>query len=334
MKFDAVVGNPPYQLEGGSGGTNDSPIFQHFCNAAEAVESGFVSMIIPSKWFTAGRENLLGEFRRGMLRNPHLAKLVAFVNSRELFPSVEIKGGVCYYLISRDRVGLCEYELHEGGSVSSCKRDLSVFDIFIRNTKLSAIVEKVVAKAKTEGCGFVDSMISSDTPFGIPTNPKDSKKTPFDVRDTKTEKYNVALHYLEKNHRVKGYVKSRDIKKNSEDVKFDKVFIPKAGGSGADPNVLGAPIVASKNSVCSQTYLYAKFPAKVQAENFVTYLQTRFLRVLVSAVKVTQDALSRVYQFVPIQDFSEPWDDAKLYRKYGITKEEQKFIESMIKPMA
>ena len=158
-------------------------------------------------------------------------------------------------------------------------------------------------------------------------------ETPFDVKDEKMATYDVTVHYLDKNHRMKGYVKRADIKKNSDDVKFDKVFVPKAGGSGADALALGEPILAGKNSVCSQTYLYAKFSSRQNAENFISYLRTKSLRALVSAIKVTQDALSRVYQFVPMQDFSEPWDDAKLYKKYKLTREEIAFIESMIKPM-
>ena len=124
-----------------------------------------------------------------------------------------------------------------------------------------------------------------------------------------------------------------DIHKNAGDVGSVKVFVPKAGGAGSDPVVLGCPILAHKNSVCSQTFLYAKFDSELEATHFISYLKTRLFRLLVSGMKVTQDALSRVYRFVPLQDFTQEWTDAKLYAKYGITKEEQKFIESMIKPM-
>ena len=214
-------------------------------------------------------------------------------------------------------------------------RDLSESDILIRDPRLAQIVAKVLTCAKRLGEEhFVSEILSGDTPFGIPTNPSKSSKTPFPTSETCNQDFNVRLDLLDdKLKRIVAYVRRSDIKKNSQDIDFAKVFIPKAGGSGNDPMVLSNPIVAPKGSVCSQTFIYAKFNTKQEAENFAGYLKTRFLRVLVSARKITQDALSKVYSFVPMQDFSEPWTDEKLYAKYGITKSEQKFIESLIKPM-
>ena len=343
LKFDAVVGNPPYQLMGGSGGTNDAPIFQYFCQSATALRSRYVSMIIPAKWFAAGRESQLRDFREQMLNSGRIRKLFAFSDSHSLFPSAEIKGGVCYYLEDSDYKGNCEYTLEENGETITSNIALNEFPVFIRNPKVAAIVKKVRDRAIKDGVGFVDSIISADTPFGIPTNPSESKKTPFAVSDKKTSEFDTIVYYLVKGKRVTGYVRGRDIVKNAADVKFDKVFIPKAGGSGADPYVLSKPELAPKKSVCSQTYLYAKFDSKYDANVFVSYLRTKFFRFMVSSLKITQDALSKVYAFVPLQDFTSKSDidwsrsvselDAQLYAKYGITKPEQKFIESMIKPM-
>lgn len=333
MKFNAIVGNPPYQERGGSGGSNDAPIFQCFGKVANDLKSDFVSLVIPAKWFAAGRENLLGEFRRNMISDKRLGQIDVYVNSRELFPTVEIKGGVCYYLRGVKAFEKCRYVLHEGGAIEVSSRKLDAFDILIRNPRLAEIVENVVSKTRAEGGGFVDTIISSDTPFGIPTNPKESKKTPFDVSDIKKGNYDVELHYLDHNHRMIGYVKLSDITKNKGDVKYYKVFIPKAGGSGADAVVLGEPIVAPQNSVCSQTYLYAKFDKLREAKNFVTYLKTKFVRALISSIKVTQDALSRVYQFVPIQDFDKPWTDEDLYTKYKLSGPERDLINKMIATM-
>ena len=133
--------------------------------------------------------------------------------------------------------------------------------------------------------------------------------------------------------RIVAYVRRSDIKKNSQDIDAYKVYIPAAGGSGNDPNVLSNPIVAPKCSACSQTFIYAKFDTKREADNFAGYLKTRFFRILVSARKIDQHAPSKVYSYVPMQDFTESWTDEKLYAKYGITESEQKFIESLIKPM-
>ena len=332
MKFSAVVGNPPYQQMGGSGGSNDAPIFQLFCNIASKIQPSYISMIIPSKWFSGGRDSLLKDFRDRMLNERHLQKLVAYSNSSDIFSNVEIKGGICYFLENPKYVGDCEYSLVQDGEVKTLPLALNTFDILIRDPRLATIVKKV-RDCVPAGSSFVDSIISSDTPFGIPTNPRDSRKTPIDVSDTKSEEFSVPLFFLEHGTRKYGYVRIQDVTKNKQDIPYPKVFIPKAGGSGNDSLILGQPAVALPNAVCSQTFIYAKFQLKEEATNFVTYLRTKFFRVLVSAAKITQDALSGVYRFVPIQDWSKSWSDAELYQKYHLAQDEIDYIESMIKPM-
>ena len=344
--FDAVVGNPPYQLMGGSGGTNDAPIFQYFADAASSITTHFVSLIIPAKWFAAGRESQLKAFRERMLGCGHIRKLFAFADAHFLFPTAEIKGGVCYYLEDREHDGKCEYSLNENGKTDTATIAMNEFPIFIRNPRTAAIVRKVVGARQCDGRDeTVSTIISADTPFGIPTNPGESKKTPFAVSDKKTTEFDTALYYWKGGKRIVGYVRGKAITKNASDVKLDKVFIPGAYGAGESfpHQILGEPEVAPKKSVCSQTYLYAKFNSHEEATNFSSYLKTRFFRILVCAAKVTQHAQDRVYRFVPLQDFTSRSDidwsrpvseiDAQLYAKYGITKSEQKFIESMIKPM-
>lgn len=333
MKFNAIVGNPPYQVMGGSGGTNDAPIFQEFAKAASKLSPSYITLIMPSKWFSGGRENLLGSFRRDMLTGGHIRKMVAFTNSNDIFPTVEIKGGICYYLEEGQYNGVCDYVMVQNGKSVSAMRDLNEHDIFIRDTQLANIINKVQARAKKDGVGMVEDIVSSDTPFGIPSNPKVSSKNPIDVSPTRNQEYNVELLYIDHLTRTIEYVREKDIVKNANDIQYPKVFIPKAGGTGNDSKVLGTPTIGKPGSVCSQTFLYAKFETEVEANNFISYLKTRFLRILVSAIKTTQDAMSGVYHFVPLQDFSEPWTDEKLYAKYGITPDEQAYIESLIKPM-
>ena len=136
-------------------------------------------------------------------------------------------------------------------------------------------------QARTENRGVVESIISSDTPFGIPTNPKTSKKHPFDVSDEQTNEFDIKLYYWGHNVRLTGFVRRTDIRKNSDDIDAIKVFIPKAGGSGNDQIVLGEPILVDTPAVCSQTYLYAKFDTVTEAQNFISYLKTRLFRLLV-----------------------------------------------------
>jgi hypothetical protein len=340
MNFNAIIGNPPYQLEGGSGGSNDSPIYQFFADLANKVSYNYISLIMPSRWFAAGREHLLGAFRNEMINNKSLQKLCVFSDGSDVFTNVEIKGGICYYCINKSYSGACEYVLHENSTIEKQNRNLSDFEVIIRNPKLSEIVKKVCA---INTSATVDTIISNDTPFGISSNPKSSKKNPLSVYNDSSDEHNVQLFHIEKLVRKVEYVDRNLITKNKEYIDKYKVFIPGAAGSGNDAYVLGKPIFAPKNSVCSQSFLFAAFDDEIQAKNFIKYLYSKFLRALVSSIKISQSGPNRVYRFVPVQDFTENSDidwsksvaeiDAQLYKKYNLTPDEITFIETMIKPM-
>ena len=335
MCINIAVGNPPYQDEGGSGGTNDAPIYQKFCGIAKDTSSSMSTLVIPSKWFTGGREHLLGEFRKDMLKSGKISHIVNYSIAEELFDGVQIKGGVCYFVRDKHHQGNCTYTLKKGNITESAVVSLDDFDILIREPRLANIVKRVVNQAYNEGANFVDSIISSDTPFGIPTNPAKSKKMRLTVSSTKMSDNDIELFYLQGTKRTIGYIDKNCIEKNKQDIEEYKVFVPAAYGAGENypHQILGVPEYGGKNSVCSQTYLYAAFTSELEAKNFITYLKTKFFRLLVSAIKITQHAQSSVYKFVPMQDFSHPWTDEMLYEKYGITDDEKKYIESMIKPM-
>lgn len=341
MRFDVIIGNPPYQDKGGSGGTNDASIYQNFCQIAFDTNPNYTSMIIPSRWYTGGRENLVGEFRNRMLTSKHVMKLVSHTNAKDLFPNAEIKGGCCYFLYAKSYCGKCEYELNRDGVKIITERDLGQFNILVREPILAEIVERILSQSDS----FVDSLISSDTPFGIPTNPKASSKSHIEIYEQKDKEHEVALYWIKRNRRCMGYISRESIKKNVLDISKPKVFIPEAYGAGESfpHQIIGIPEIAFADSVCSQSYLYVAFGTKTEAENFAKYLHTKFLRVLVSASKVSQHAMSKVYRFVPAENFTADSDvdwnksipeiDAQLYAKYGLTAEEIDFIESMIKPM-
>jgi hypothetical protein len=333
MNFDIILGNPPYQEMGGSGGNNDAPIYQLFVKKAEQLKPDYMSLIIPARWFAAGRENLLGDFRKEMLENKHLKKMVVYPDASELFDNVEIKGGVCYFLLNSHTYTDCEYTLVKKGVEETERRQLDAFDILIRETKLSKIVEKVEAARKKDKINSVESIISADTPFGISSNPRTSKKTPFSVYKTNNSEHNTLLYHIENQKRKIEYCKREDITKNGQDIDRFKVFITGTGGSGNDDIVLAQPEFAPENSVCSQSYLYAAFDTELEAKNFIKYLKTKFFRILVSAMKITQSAPRRVYRFVPLQDFNEEWTDEKLYDKYNLSQEERNFINNKIRTM-
>lgn len=343
MNLNIIIGNPPYQDMGGSGGTNDSPIYQYFYMSAKELDPVLGCFITPSRWFAAGRDNLLGDFRKDMLQSGNTRIMVASVDSKRFFPSVEIKGGSCYFLTDYEHTGTCDYTLIlDNKEEISAKLDLDKFEILIRDPRIAKIVEHVISQVEDEG-KMVDSLISSDTPFGIPTKPANNKKQSFGISVDKSEDNEVVLYYIENLVRKNAYLSRDKITKNKNDIDKPKVFVPEVGGSGKDQQVLGIPLYAPAPSVCSQSYLYTAFDTEEEALNFLKYLKSKFLRILVSARKITQHATSRVYCFVPAQNFTNNSDidwskpiseiDAQLYKKYDLSDEEIRFIESMIKAM-
>ncbi len=344
MKFDAIVGNPPYQIEKGAGGNNDAPCFQYFVIQAQDLNPKYSSLIIPAKWFAAGRENLLGQFRQDMLNNKHLRKLITFTDAKFLFNNVEIKGGLCFYLMDFSYAGPCQYTLYQGNLIETVSRTLNDFDILIRFPILNQIIKDVFTRIKNNK-KTVESIVSSDTPFNISSNPETSKKNPIKIYTETSSTHNTMCFYITKAKRQVGFIDATKITKNTKDINKYKVFIP--GGYGAGESfphqILGQPEYAPQNSVCSQSYLYVPFNTAQEAKYFIKYLKTKFFRALVSAVKITQSAPNRVYKFVPIQDFSDKSDidwsqsiddiNRQLYKKYNLDNKEIGFIEQMIKPM-
>ena len=257
--------------------------------------------------------------------------MIAYTDSHDIFPTVEIKGGLCYYLRDSQYAGDCIYSLVKDGHRQAAERNLGDFDVLIREPILAEIVKKVMDNHPTT----VDSLISGDTPFGIPTNPKASKKSNYVIFDAPSATATTRVFYIEGNERKNGYIDKTTIVKNVAAIDSEKVFIPEAYGAGESfpHQILGVPEYGGENSVCSQSYLYAAFKDGIEANNFISYLKCKLFRALVLAVKISQHAPSKTYRFVPIQDFSKPWTDAELYAKYGLTDEEIAFIEATIKPM-
>jgi site-specific DNA-methyltransferase (adenine-specific) len=323
MQFDVIIGNPPYQMAGGAGGTSDSSIYHLFVQQALKLESRFVSMVLPSRWMAGGRG--LDDFRAEMLSGGHIRSLTDFPDSAAAFPGVQIKGGICYFLWDRDQTGRCDVtRVNEGVEHLQTNRELGEFDVFIRDERALGILRKVIAKAEPS----VVSLLSGDTPFGIATN--------FENWTVKPGADKIPLHLIHQSKRTIGFAKRSLIKKNSDSLDVWKVLAPKAYGAGETfpHQILGKEIVASPPSVCSQTYIVvAPFESEKAATSFASYYRTRLFRFLVSLRKITQDALRSTYTWVPQQPWDRVWTDVELYKKYSITDDEIAFIESMIRPM-
>jgi site-specific DNA-methyltransferase (adenine-specific) len=320
MKFDVIVGNPPYQLNDGGGmGTSATPIYQKFVQQAKKLNPRYLSMIIPSRWFAGGKG--LDEFREEMLNDNRISKIVDFFDSTECFPGVDISGGVCFFLWEKEYSGICEVTsiLKEKRSIMERPLLEKDCDSFIRFNEAISILRKIQS-FKEES---ILKQISSRKPFGLIAAVK-SFENPF--------KDSVKLYSYPKN----GYISRKQITQNIQWVDEYKVFIAKAYGErGSFPyRVIGKPFVGEQNSCSSETYLViGPYSTEKKTENVISYINTRFFRFLVLFKKNTQNAAKGVYSFVPSQNFEESWTDEKLYQKYGLTAEEIEFIESMIRPM-
>lgn len=319
MKFDVIIGNPPYQLQDGGFSASAMPIYQKFVEAAMAMNPRFISMIIPSRWFAGGKG--LNDFRAMMLANKRLKVLVDHPNAEDCFPGVEIKGGVCYFLWDRKHNGDCEVvSVLDGEEVSRAKRGLDEHDVFIRFNESIDIIKKVKAKSEST----LDKKVSSMKPFGFRTFFKDYKKTEF--------KDSVKIYA---NNEI-GWVAKNKIEINKEWINKYKVLLSMAygAGSGFPHQITGKPILADKNSCCTETYLVVDmFDDKKKAENFVKYVNTRFFRFFVSLKKNTQHISKERFSFVPDLDMSVEWTDEKLFKRYEITETEREFIKSIVREM-
>jgi len=323
MQFDVIIGNPPYQMKGGAGGTSDSSIYHLFIEQAKKLEPKFLSMVVPSRWLAGGRG--MDEFRKEMLTSGHLRNLTDFPDSGEAFPGVQIKGGVCYFFWDSAYNGTCNVtRLSCGVEHFQPNRALGEFDIFVRDERALGILRKILAMKELS----ILSLISGDTPFGIATN--------FQEWNEKRASGQIPLHLIERGKRTVGFMKRDRIQKNAAVLDTWKVLVPEAYGAGESfpHQILGTEIVAAPPSACTQSYLViSPFQSERASRSFSSYYRTRFFRFLVSLRKITQHALRSTYSWVPQQSWNRSWTDEALYEKYGITKAEIAFIESMIRPM-
>ena len=322
MKFDVIVGNPPYQIADGGGGkgTSASPIYQLFVNQAFRLKPRYVSMIIPSRWFSGGKG--LDAFREQMLNSRNFRALVDNTNALELFPGTQIKGGVCYFLWDKNYDGPCKVtQIEDGVKSESSERFLNEHgNVFVRFNKATPILEKVLAKSTM----FFEEVVSSSKPFGMRSNFKDFSSKPG---------ANIFTIYSLDG---KQYVKRNFITNNFELVPKWKTLLPKSGpgNDGYPHKILGEPFVAEPGSCCTETYLViASFDSEQEAENLRKYLRTKFARFMIALVKNTQNLARGGFRFLPVLNMEEEWNDEKLFSYFGINHDEIEFIDSIVRPM-
>lgn len=319
MKFDAVVGNPPYQVMDGGNKASASPIYQFFVEQSKNLNPKYVSMVIPARWYSGGKG--LDQFRADMLNDRRMAKLIDYTNSLDCFPNVDIAGGVCYFLWDSVHNGECNFKNISNGTESAIDKYLNEFDTLIRYPIADKIIRKVLAKKE----GTLASIVSSRKPFGLATNVR-----PMDSGDL-TLRYNGGTGKFERS----------SVKVGIEIIDSWKVMISYLSAEHAgqpDKNgqfkILSTTEILPPKTICTETYLIAgSFTSETEAQNYYNYLKTKFVRFLIGQIAVSQHITKSSFSFVPMQNFSKPWTDAELYKKYGLAEEEIAFIESMIKPM-
>ena len=340
MRFDAIVGNPPYQENVSSGTENSSlskQLYPHFIKAAILLKPNYLSMITPSRWFTGdAQDKSFLKLRDFIKRNNHISVIHNYKNAGHLFPGVEIKGGVNYFLWVRNYDGQVIFVNYYENYKDSQTRDLFLEDIDIIISDSDDI--DIINKLKNNSFASLSQITTGRNAFGIIGKQSILNKISFT-----NEKPGYARLRC-KDNEIR-YIKPEIILKNIDIFNKYKVFISKsAGAPHSDNKIIGFPYIGKPGEACTDSlFPIGKFETLNEAENLQKYMKTKFLRYMVSIMKSSQNVTQLVYRFVPVQDFSSSSDivwtqsireiDQQLYRKYGLSQEEIGNIESRVKPI-
>ena len=327
MKFDVIIGNPPYQIgmDDGKGNrtANITPLYNLFVEKAISMNPRYVVMITPSRWFAGGKG--LIDYRDRMIADRHMRVLVDNPKLYDVFPQAEIKGGVSYFLWDREYDGDCEFSTRIDGVIrDTAKRDLrSGNGVVLRDNFAAQIVEKIASDSFEKGS--LADLVSARDPFGqtIKTNFKGAEDIPF--------KGSIPLVFINK----VGHIQRDVLERNQEWVDRWKVLIPMAGdGHGREVSfVIGEPVALAPGSACTQSYLVAgTFDSRTETENYAYFLTTKFVRFLVLQRKISQHLTNTRFAFVPLLDMTKRWTDSELYEQFKLTPEEIAYIERVIGP--
>ncbi len=314
--------------DGGGVGSSAVPIYDKFVRIAKRLKPRYLTMIIPARWYTGGRD--LDAFRESMLTDNSVKELYDFTNSSDCFSGVEIKGGVCYFLWERGYQGVCKVT-----SKSNMKKTSTVFrplledgmSDFIRRNESVSIIKKV-KKFNEE---TFDKIVSANDPFGFDVRIKggyERIKPTFSHREDLTK---IPFYYQGWRKDGLGFIDRGLIKKNLSIVSKSKILIPKAWGTGELGSDKLHPILVEGNSCSTETYLIITSDySKTELSNICFYINTKFFHFLTLTLKNTQNAMKKVYSLVPLQDFTRKWDDKDLYKKYSLSSDEIDFVESNV----
>jgi site-specific DNA-methyltransferase (adenine-specific) len=318
MKFDVIIGNPPYQLDTGGSGRQAKPIYQKFVSQAKKLNPRFLVMIIPARWYSGGFG--LNDFRKEMLNDKSIRTLVDFENASEVFPGVDIAGGVCYFVWDRDYSGDCVVKNYNDGSV--LKRPLNEHEIFIRRSEAIQVIRKIRDKHHK----FLNQMVSPIRPFDLPTN--------YRPRDD-----GIPCRYIQKigvRYAAKG-----DVLDSLNILNKWKLLIPKAPIAGQtdfskpirfyhDRNTLVSP----PGECCTESWIVAgSFDSEKEVLSFKSYLFTKVVRYLILQTVISQDVNRKNFAFVPaLTKYEGCYTDNGLINEWGINEDEWNIIDERILP--
>ena len=322
IEFDAIVGNPPYQVMDNGGSSSATPIYNIFVNIAKKIKPHVISMITPSRWFAGGKRGL-DAYRNEMMKDKHISHLFNFTNGKDCFPSSST-GSVNYFLWNNDYNGDCEFHTLHKGKEDTLLRPLDEFEIVVGNNKAISILHKVIDKSSR----FFQDSVKPYKPFGLRSY----------ARGEKTKFENSLKLYSSEGI---GYIAEDEVTACKDIIPEYKIMTSKLLAEHAgEPDKTGRYRVLSKTlviepySICTESYLIlASFPSEEHVKNCFSYCCTKFFRFLLLQCMSSINMTPEVFRFVPMEDFGEEWTDEKLYEKYQLTKDEIAFIESMIKPM-
>lgn len=333
MKFDVIIGNPPYQVSTGGGFAQATPIYNIFVEKAISLNPKYVSMIIPSRWMKGGMG--LKEFREKMIKSNKIEKIYDFQRSEDCFSDVAIDGGVCYFLWNSTFDGKTDYYYKDlKGEIVNSKRHLSnkFSDKIIRDDRQLSIIRKALSRNEKQ----FSTIVGANMHYGFKTHLFNNPKRHPDVKFSEIPKKNYSLIHgvigVGGTKRVSKYINNESIKNNFASVGKYKLFFGKAFNSFR--TIHPKTIKGHPGTLCTETFLnIGDFNTENEMLNCATYMETKFFRALYHYNRASFIGSSSTFDFIPLQDFSKSWTDEELYKKYKLTEEEIAYIENNIDPM-